>query len=76
MVDRNSIFVIDTLENFLSFTQPFIDNVTYIFRIFQIWKNLYQVSWEDNIKIDLQEMGFGSTDCIELAQDRDRRRPL
>jgi len=26
--------------------------------------------WEDNIKMDLQEVG--STDWIELAQDRDR----
>jgi len=28
--------------------------------------------WEDNIKMDLQEMGFGGVDWIELAQDRDR----
>jgi len=28
--------------------------------------------WEDNIKIDLQEVGFGGMDWIELAQDRDR----
>ena len=28
--------------------------------------------WEDNIKMDLQEVGFGGTDWIELAQDRDR----
>jgi len=28
--------------------------------------------WEDNIKWDLQEMGFGM-DWIGLAQDRDRR---
>ena len=30
--------------------------------------------WEDNIKIDLQEVGCGSVDSIELAQDRDRWR--
>jgi len=30
--------------------------------------------WEDNIKMDLQEMGCGSMDWIELAQDRDRWR--
>jgi hypothetical protein len=24
--------------------------------------------WEDNIKMDLQEVGFGGTDWIELAQ--------
>ena len=32
--------------------------------------------WEDNIKIDLQEVGCGSMDWIELAQDRDRWRAL
>jgi len=28
--------------------------------------------WEDNIKMDLQEVGCGGIDWIELAQDRDR----
>ena len=28
--------------------------------------------WEDNIKMDLQEMGYGGMDWIDLAQDRDR----
>ena len=28
--------------------------------------------WEDNIKMDLQEVGYGGLDWIELAQDRDR----
>ena len=28
--------------------------------------------WEDNIKMDLQEVGCGDMDWIELAQDRDR----
>jgi len=32
--------------------------------------------WEDNIKIDLQEVGCGGRDWIELAQDRDRWRAL
>jgi hypothetical protein len=32
--------------------------------------------WEDNIKMDLQEVGCGVTDWIELAHDRDRWRAL
>jgi hypothetical protein len=28
--------------------------------------------WEDNIKMDLVEVGCGDMDLIELAQDRDR----
>ena len=30
--------------------------------------------WEDNIKMDLQDVGCGGKDWIELAQDRDRWR--
>jgi hypothetical protein len=28
--------------------------------------------WKDNIKMDLQEVGCGGMDRIDLAQDRDR----
>jgi hypothetical protein len=28
--------------------------------------------WEDNIRMDLREVGRGCVDWIELAQDRDR----
>ena len=32
--------------------------------------------WEDNIKMDPQEVGCGGMDWNELAQDRDRWRAL
>ena len=32
--------------------------------------------WEDNIKMDLQEVGRGCGDWMELAQDRERWRAL
>ena len=32
--------------------------------------------WEDNIKMDLQEVGCGGMDWIALAQDRNRWRAL
>jgi hypothetical protein len=28
--------------------------------------------WEDNIKMDIQEVGVGGVDWIDLARDRDR----
>ena len=31
---------------------------------------------EDNIKMDLQEVGYGGMDWIQLARDRDRWRAL
>ena len=32
--------------------------------------------WEDNIKLDLQEVGCGGMDWIKLAQDSDRWQTL
>ena len=32
--------------------------------------------WVDNIRMDLQQVGCGGMDWIELAQDRDRWRAL
>jgi len=35
-----------------------------------------RLRWEDNIKMDLQEVGCESVDWIDLAQDRDRWRAV
>ena len=32
--------------------------------------------WEDNMKMDLEEVGCGGMDWIKLAEDRDRWRAL
>jgi hypothetical protein len=32
--------------------------------------------WEDNIKMDLREMGWGGMDWTDLVQDRDQWRAL
>jgi hypothetical protein len=32
--------------------------------------------WEDNIRMDLQEVGCGGMDWVGLAQDRDRWRAI
>jgi hypothetical protein len=32
--------------------------------------------WEDNIKMDIQEVGWGDMDWIYMAQGRDRWRAL
>jgi hypothetical protein len=32
--------------------------------------------WEDNIRMDLREIGWGNMDWIDLAQDRDQWRAL
>ena len=32
--------------------------------------------WEDKVKIDIQEVGYGDMDWIELALDRDSWRAL
>jgi hypothetical protein len=36
----------------------------------------HRLRWEDNIKMDLQEVGCGVMDWIEMAQDRDSWRAL
>jgi hypothetical protein len=37
---------------------------------------IHRRRWEDNIKMDLQEVGCGGMDWIQLVQDRDRRRAI
>jgi hypothetical protein len=32
--------------------------------------------WEDDIKMDLREIGWGAVDWIDLVQDRDQWRAL
>ena len=32
----------------------------------------FKLEGEDNIKMDLQEVGWGSKDCIDLTMDRYR----
>jgi hypothetical protein len=32
--------------------------------------------WEDNIKIDLRELGWGGMGWVDLAEDRNQRRAL
>jgi hypothetical protein len=32
--------------------------------------------WEDNIRMDLREMGCGGMDWIDITQDRDQLRAL
>jgi hypothetical protein len=36
----------------------------------------FRFRWDDNFKMDLQEVGCGSMGWIKLAQDRDRWRIL
>ena len=35
-----------------------------------------RLRWEDNIRMDLREVGCGCVNWMELAQDRDRWRAL
>jgi hypothetical protein len=39
-------------------------------------KRDHRCRWEDNIKMDPQEVECGGMDCIGLTQDRDRWRAL
>ena len=39
-------------------------------------ERVLSITWVDNIRMDLQEVGCGYVDWIGLAQDRDRWRTL
>jgi uncharacterized protein YebE (UPF0316 family) len=41
-----------------------------------VLKTVIELRWEDNIKMDLQEVGGGCGDWMELGQDTDRWRAL
>jgi hypothetical protein len=54
-------------------------HITYsLVRKFQVKKSLGspRLRWVDNIKMDLKEIGWGSMDWIDLAQDRDECKAL
>jgi hypothetical protein len=40
----------------------------------QLGRSRYR--WEDNIKLDLREIGYGDVDWIHLAEDRFHWQPL
>jgi hypothetical protein len=53
--------------------------------VYKIWVGIYESNrplgrprrkWQDNIKMDLQEVECEGMDWIELAQDRDRWQAL
>jgi hypothetical protein len=56
----------------MCFTHPNFLKLCYL----NIHSNYTTHRWEDNIKMDLQEVGGSYGDWIELAQDRDRWRVL
>jgi hypothetical protein len=64
--------------NMLTHTQPcahtIIKNITKNLSL--LIKYVVRRRWEDNIKMDLREIGFRDVDWIHWAQDRDRWRAL
>jgi hypothetical protein len=61
---------------------PFIEgNITLISTLSSRYRRMFlsirpRHRWEDNISMDLREIGFGDVDWIHWAQDRDRWRAL
>jgi hypothetical protein len=54
--------------NYFVITNVIQENILVLYRL--------SLRWDDNVKMDLQEVGGGRGDWIELAQDRDRWRAL
>jgi hypothetical protein len=44
--------------------------------MWDFWRARPSRRWEDNIKMDLQEVGWRETEWIDLAQDNNRLRAL
>jgi hypothetical protein len=44
--------------------------------MWHVWGRGELHRWEDNIKMDLREVGCGGADWIDLAEDRERWRAL
>jgi uncharacterized protein YebE (UPF0316 family) len=53
-----------------------IQKIIVLIRRVLLWVNVVKRGWEDNIKMDLQEVGWGDMDWIDMAQDSDRWRAV
>jgi len=47
----------------------------YMFHL-QTYSTDFAIRWEDNIRMDLREIGWGNVDWIHLTQDRNQWRTL
>jgi len=54
----------------------YCDYFIWVYRVLWLFLLVFFFNVEDNIKMDLQEMGGGCGDWMELAQYRDRWRAL
>jgi hypothetical protein len=69
--DTNLYFQISALQHYIHFQTQLQSDKYVIPIISHIPLGRPRRRWEDNIKMDLQEVGCGVMDWIELAQDRD-----
>jgi len=54
----------------------FVSDLNHLGNTARMYSGVPRRRWEDNIKMDLQEVGGVCWDWMELAQDRDRWRAL